>query len=208
MAHDTSPSATPQSALPQPYWGVHPQDSPLTPAFSPYTPNLNIPPAQNWPVSHAEPGAREELAWSVPQRSAFDNLQGHPQFAGSSHPPTHPSPDNFSMKGRPLHGGMYPPPISTSVGGHSLSEASPGSAIDAPHHAQSAGSMPSHYSQWQQPYPYPKQVGSAGEPYDLWSAHSAPAHPSETRNAGPLTFGYGETSGGSFYPPPPSTPGQ
>lgn len=211
MAPDASPSTGSQAALPQSYWGVNPE-TPLTPAFSPYTPNLQIPPAQNWPVSHGEPGQRDELAWSVPQRpmsyGSLEGLQSSSQFGSSSNPPSHPSPDSYAMKGRPLHAGMYPPPISTSVGGHSLSEASPATSIDAPHHSQSAGGLQSQYSQWQQPYSYPKPVGSASEPYDLWSAHSAPPHPSETRNAGPLTFGYGDASGGSFYPPPPSTPGR
>jgi hypothetical protein len=208
MAPDVSPS-TSSTTLPQSYWGVNPQDSPLTPAFSPYTPNLQIPSAQNWPVSHAEPSPRDELAWSVPQRSIsygnMDNLQSS-QF-GPSNPQSHPSPD-YPLKGRPMHTGMYPPPISTSVGGHSMPEASPATSIDTPQHVQSAGALQSHYSQWQQPYSYPKPIGSASESYDLWSAHSAPAHTSESRNAGPLTFGYGDPSSGSFYPPPPSTPGR
>jgi hypothetical protein len=204
MAPDVSPSASSQTTLPQTYWGVNPQDSPLTPAFSPYTPNLQIPAAQNWPVSHAEPSPRDDLGWSVPQRSIsygnMDSLQ-HSHFGPSSNPQSHPSPDSYTLKGRPMHAGMHPPPISTSVGGHSMPEVSPATS-------QSAGALQSQYSQWQQPYSYPKAAGSAGEPYDMWSAHSAPAQQPEGRGAGPLTFGYGDPTGGSFYPPPPSTPGR
>lgn len=182
----------------------------MTPAFSPFTPSLQIPPAQNWVAPHTEPSPRDDLAWAVPQRSiSYSNLEGlqnNPQYG--SNPQTHPNPEHYSLKARSMHTGMYPPPISTSVGGHSMPEASPATSLDTPQLAHSAGTMQSHYSNWQQPYAYQKPVVSGGESYDLWSAHSAPPQPTESRNAGHLGYGYGDPTGGSFYPPPPSTPGR
>lgn len=211
MAADTSPSTSSQATLPQSYWGVNPQESPLTPAFSPFTPGISIPSTQNWPVSHGEPSPRDEMGWQVPGRSIsygnIDSIQNQSQF-GPSNPQSHPSTENYALKGRPLHSSMYPPPISSSVGGHSMPEASPATAIEAPQHIQPGGPLPSHYSQWQQPYGYAKPVPSANEQYELWNAHNAPPQPSEPRNAGPMTFGYGDPTGGSYYPPPPSTPGR
>lgn len=212
MAPDVSPSTNPQPGLPQSYWGVNPQESPLTPAFSPFTPNLQIPPPQNWSATHAEPSPRDDLSWSVPQRSIsysnLEGLQGHPPYGPSSNPQSHPNPETYSLKPRSMHTGMYPPPISTSVGGNSMPEASPATTIDTPQHAHSAGSLQSHYTHWQQPYSYSKPVSSTSEPYDLWSAHSGPQQPSETRNTGTISYGYGDPTGGSYYPPPPTTPGR
>jgi hypothetical protein len=88
-----------------------------------------------------------------------------------------------------------------------MPEVSSAAAIDTPQSAPPAGSLNVQYPQWQAPYPYSKPVGSSGDSYDLWSAHSAPQQPSDTRNSGPLGYAYGDPTGGSYYPPPP-TPGR
>ncbi|TAQ84847.1 hypothetical protein B7494_g6839 [Chlorociboria aeruginascens] len=156
MAPNASPSTKTQAELPSSYWRVGPQDSPLTPAFSPFTPSLQIPPPQNWPSHPSEPSSREDLSWSGPQRSfSYSNLEGvqnHHSYAPYAHPPP-PHPSNDHYKSRMEHPGMYPPPISTS-------------APSLPPAETSSASTPS----WQSPYPYPKPAGTSAEGYGSYGA--------------------------------------
>ena len=214
MAPDASPSTKPPD-LPQSFWRVNNQDSPLTPAFSPFTPSLPIPPPQSWPATHSEASPRDEMSWPVPQRSiSYSNLEGlnnHHHYGSFPHPQNpqpHPSPDHYTSKPRAMHSSMYPPPISTSNSGHPATEATSAATSDPSQHSYSAGSLPpAHYPHWQQPYPYQKPVGPSSEPYSPWgNPHSAPHHGlSEEGHATPTGYGYGDpASGGGFYPPPHS----
>jgi len=205
MAPDASPSAKAPTDVP-PFWRVNPQDSPMTPAFSPFTPNLHIPP-QNWPPVGTDPSPREDLGWSVPQRSiSYGNLESlhhqnlHP-YVPFQHSTRHPAVENYTTKARGLQSGMYPPPLSTSTSTISAVETSPATTTDTSQH--SAGSLPSAtYSSWQQPYSYPKPVGSSAESYGGWSS-SHGGHPAlpEEEHAAPTSYGYGEPASGMYYPP-------
>jgi len=202
MAPDASPGAKPQSDVPQSFWRGNPQESPMTPAFSPFTPSLQIPPHQNWPSSHAEPSPRDELSWSVPQRSNsygnLESLQNHHQYSHYPPPnPQHHTGDQYASKPRILQsGGMYPPQISTSSG-HP-----PTTGSEASQHSHSAGALPpANYPQWQQPYSYQKPVGSSSEQYGSWNHSQGGQHPGEhSQGAG---YGYGVPTTGAYYPPPP-----
>jgi hypothetical protein len=209
MAPDASPGVKPHVELPQGFWRANPQESPITPAFSPFTPNLQIPPPQSWNSGPTEPNARDEMSWPLPQRSIsysnLEGLQGHPQYGGyqqSQHQPhNHSVSEHYTTKPRVSHSGMYPPLITTSTGPHSAIEPSPSLTSD-PHHSHSAGAVPSHYQHWQQPYSYPKPVGPGGEPpYGSWNpSHGGPHHLPEENHAPPA---WGEPLNGSYYPPPP-----
>jgi hypothetical protein len=206
MATDASPSTKTQPDVPQSFWRVNAQDSPLTPAFSPFTPSLQIPPSQTWPTPHTEASPRDDLSWSVPQRSiSYSNLEGlHSQhhYAPYANAPSHPGAGDYTSKPRVLHS-MYPPPISTSGGGISAPETT--SATSEPsHHPQSAGALPPYQGSWQQPYSYPKPPSSASDHYGGWSApHGQLPLPAETGHVGAPAYGYGEQGSGMYYPAPP-----
>lgn len=212
MASDASPGVKPQTEISQSYWRPNPQESPLTPAFSPFTPSLQIPPPQNWPNAHPDASPRDDLSWSVPQRSIsysnLEGLQGHPQYgAPFQHPHNQPNhnhsaSDHYTTKPRTLQSGMYPPPISTSTGPHSATETPSATTSEPGQHAHSAGALPSHYPQWQQPYSYQKPVVSGSEPYGAWhNSHGAPHNLPEEGHA-PPTYAYGDPAGGGYYPLP------
>ncbi|KAH8814174.1 hypothetical protein F5882DRAFT_485699 [Hyaloscypha sp. PMI_1271] len=220
MAPDASPSTkAPTSDVPQPYWRVNPQDSPLTPAFSPFTPNLQIPPQQNWPAPHPEASPRDDMSWSVPQRSiSYSNLEGlqsqhHQHYSQYSHPPSQPGSDHYTTKPRVLpSSGMYPPPISTSGSAIPPSETSSAGLPDTSQHPHSAGSLPPvPYSSWQQPYSYQKPPSSGADHYGGYAPHGSLPHlqggppvQGEGAHGPPPNYGYGDPAGGIYYPPPHS----
>jgi hypothetical protein len=209
MASDASPSTTkPQTEVSQSFWRANPQDSPLTPAFSPFTPSLQIPPPQSWPPPQTEASPRDELAWSVPQRSIsysnLEGLQGQQHYAPFQHPPSQQV-DHYTTKPRMVHSGMYPPPISTS--GSAISAAETVSTTNEPsQHPHSAGSLPpTPYHSWQPSYSLQKPGGSSGEPYGSWNApHGGQPHLLEAgAHGGQTGYAYGEPTSGMYYPPPP-----
>jgi hypothetical protein len=215
MAPDVSSNPKPQTEAPQSFWRQNPQDSPLTPAFSPFTPSLQIPPPQNWPTSQTEASPRDDLSWSVPQRSiSYSNLEGlqqhHQQhYTPYSHAPSHPIADaHYTTKPRVLQssGNMYPPPISTS--GSVLPPPEPASASsEAPHHPHSAHSLPPvPFSNWQQqPYSYQKPASAGPEQhYGEWNAPQGGPQHLQGEGAHPPQpgYGYGEHATGMYYPPP------
>ncbi len=220
MAPDVSPSTkAPPPDVPQSFWRVNPQDSPLTPAFSPFTPNLPIPPPQNWPAPHPEASPRDDISWSVPQRSiSFSNIEGlqshNHQYAQYSHQPSQPVADHYTTKPRVLQSsGMYPPPISTTGSAISPPETSSAGGPDNPQHPHSASSLPPvQFSSWQQPYPYQKPPNSAAEQYGGWnSPHGSLPHllagppvPGDGGHAPHTNYVYGDPAGGMYYPPPHS----
>ncbi len=156
MAPEASPSTSKTPSDIPPYWRVNAQDSPMTPAFSPFTPGLQIPPPHNWPTSQAEPIQRDELTWSVPQRSmSYGNLETlHSQNQYSPYPnphSQHPPPlDHYSTKPRTIQSGMFPPPISTSSNILPPPETVSAASIESSQHPHAAGP---HYPNWQPHYP-------------------------------------------------------
>lgn len=209
MAPEPSPSAKPHSDAPQPFWRVNPQDSPLTPAFSPYTPNL---PPQNWPASHTEASPREDVNWSVPQRSmSYNNLEGlqnQQSYSPYHHPPPGPISDHYTTKPRVLQSsGMYPPPpISTAANPapppETASTAPP--ETTQPHSANSLPPVP--FSNWQQPYSYQKPPSASSEYHGAWnSPHGNQPHvQGEATHPPPTTYGYGEPAPPMYYQQPHS----
>lgn len=211
MAPDASPSTKAQGDVPQTFWRVNPQDSPITPAFSPFTPNMAIPPSQGWPASHPEPSPREDMSWgSGPQRSiSYSNLEGmqsQQHYSAYPNPPTPSVPEHYEAKPRIVpSSGMYPPPISTSQNHPPppgpASAPVHGISDQQPHSANSLPPVP--FSNWQQqqqqqqhsPYTYQKPASAGTEHYGGWNA---PQHAEQ--QPPPPGYGYGDP--GAYYPPP------
>lgn len=217
MAPDASPGIKHQGDVSQQYWRQNPQDSPLTPAFSPFTPSLQIPPHQNWPTPHTEPSPREDMSWSVPQRSmSYNNLEGlqshQPNYAPYSQaPPSNTVPDHYTTKPRPQQlPGMYPPPLSSSS---MMAPTTSATTTEPPPHPHSAGALPpAPYGSWQQPY-YPKPIGSTGEDYNHgWnSSHGLPRpaqYSGDNHAPAPATTYYAEPQSGMYYAPHQGHPGR
>ncbi|KAH9218975.1 hypothetical protein DL95DRAFT_487244 [Leptodontidium sp. 2 PMI_412] len=215
MAPDASPStANPKTEGSQPYWRVNPQDSPLTPAFSPFTPGLQIPPPQNWPNPHPEASPREDPGWSVPQRSiSYSNLEGlhsqHQNTQYAQYPPPPPINEHYTTKPRVLQSsGMYPPPIQTSpstVASHDPISATSSEPHQHPHSAHSL--PPVQFSSWQQPYSYQKPASAGPDHYPGWTGPQGgqqhlPHLQTDQGHPPPAGYGYGDPSNGMYYPPP------
>ncbi|KAG9245697.1 hypothetical protein BJ878DRAFT_337641 [Calycina marina] len=208
MASDISPGVKSHHGRPPPdsssmYWRGQHQDSPMTPAFSPFTPSGQNLPVQTWPKSQPEPNQRDDASWPAPHRSmSYNNLEGgvtnphqHPQSyqqaSHSDHPPQH-----YTIKSRASHLEHYPPPpIVTSSSHHSSEYMSSATSESSPHHSQSAGALPpACYSHWQQPCSYQRPVVTNSESYEGWSSALPPAHH--------VSDGYAMPDPNYHYPPP------
>ncbi|KAJ5032613.1 uncharacterized protein L3040_009210 [Drepanopeziza brunnea f. sp. 'multigermtubi'] len=203
MATELSPSTTdPKMETSQSYWRINTHASPITPAFSPFTPNLQIPP---W-TPHAEASPREDN-WSAPQRSiSYGNLEGlhtlhqSTQYAAYTQPP--PSNDHYTTKPRVLQSSpMYPPLMQTSssmVASHEPLSATPSEPHQHPHSAQPL--PPSSFPNWQQQfYSYQKSASAGPDHYPGWNGPPA-GPPHEGGNAPlPPNYGYEDPSHGVFY---------
>ncbi|CZT47951.1 uncharacterized protein RSE6_08577 [Rhynchosporium secalis] len=214
MAPEASPStANPKTESSQSYWRVNPQDSPLTPAFSPFTPGLQISTTQNWPTPHTEVSPREDTAWSAPQRSiSYSNLEGlhnqHQSTQYAQYPPPPPINEHaYTTKPRVLQSSsMYPPPIQTSaspLASHDPISATSSETHPQPHSAHSLPPVP--YSNWQQPYSYQKPAASGPDQYSAWNGSQGQQHlPHLQTEQGhlppPPGYGYGDPSNGMYYP--------
>lgn len=209
MAPEPSPGSKTQGDMSQTFWRPNPQDSPITPAFSPYTPGMNIPPPHNWP-SHAEPSPREDGPWGPPQRSIsysnIEGLQNQQHYSTYPNPPTPAIPEQFEAKPRVLlsSNSMYPPPISTSHHPSSGPASAPlhGPADPHPHLANPLPPVPSYNwqtqsQQPQSPYPYQKPMSAPGENYGGW--HPSPQGPPPPPP--PPNYGYSDPNS-VYYPPP------
>jgi len=209
MAPDASPGVKSQVELPRGFWRANPQESPLTPSFSPFTttPSLPMPPPQAWSSGHTTPGSRDDGSWPLPQRSiSYSNLEGmqsQPPYGYSSpiHQPQSSVSEHYTMKPRISNAGLYPPTITTANLHPSVP--SPVSANET--HPHSAGMITPNYSQWQQHYTYQKPAGSIAEPYAPWnpSSHGG-SHHAPLGSHGAPPFGYGDPASGPYYPSPPS----
>ncbi|KAK4252281.1 hypothetical protein C7999DRAFT_10195 [Corynascus novoguineensis] len=182
------PDASPNSSKPSDMnatWRSYPSDSPITPAFSPYTPH-GPPPSATWSASvGSDSASRDDIAWSTypappPRSMSFgaENMGGHQQYPSISQMGNH-QPRAFDRKSSSVSADMYPPPIATTIPGI---ETVPGTAMD--HNVSlSAGAVPpSSYASWQQSYSYSKPPegygGWYGEAGDQNS--SGHGHPSSS----------------------------
>ncbi|PBP28398.1 Fungal Zn binuclear cluster domain containing protein [Diplocarpon rosae] len=206
MAPDPAPSTVKSKTdASQPYWTVNPQESPLTPAFSPFNPNLQIQPPPNWPPSHNEASPRDD-SWSAPQRSmSYSHLEGlQNQHLNTPYSQYHPPPqinDHYTTKSRALQSsGMLPAPTQTSstVAPH---EPTPATSSESHQHAHPGSSLPPvPFPDWQHPFAYPKPVGI--DQYS-WSGPSAPPtlHSEEGHVPPPPGYGYGDPANEIYYQP-------
>lgn len=196
MPAEQSPNPSAKSNDMGATWRTYPQESPITPSFSPYT--AHAPPSAGWnaPVG-ADSTPREDLPWppyGLPPRSMSFGGEGlGPQTSGQ-YPPTQGR--QYDRKSSIMSTDVYPSSIATSVA--SVDAAASGPAME---HgvALSAGAVPpSNYGTWQQQYHYAKP----GEAYGSWgygeSGPNAPIGPHEQIPPPPE----GQASpGGMYYSP-------
>jgi hypothetical protein len=203
MAPDTSPNSKGPADVPQNYWR-NTNDSPMTPAFSPFTPNtMSMQPSQQWPAHHhPEPSPRDDLAWSIPQRSMsynnLDNLQNQHQYGPFNQHPPHTG-DNYMTKPRGLQS-MYHPPIATVEA--TLPSNGPPSGQEPTQTSQAGGNLPS-FPTWQQSYNYSKGGHSGTESYQNWSTPHAPIPvPLEATLPSHQPYQYNDQQPSTFYSAP------
>lgn len=165
MSAEPSPSSASKPGDLNNTWRSYPHESPMTPAFSPYTPHAP-PPSATWasPVT-TESTSREEMSWSnyppPPPRSMSYGGESMSSHQPGQYPPMAQSNRPYERKSTSE---MYPPPIATTIPG--IENVPAGTSMD--HNVSlSAGAVPPpNYGNWQQPsYSYPKP----GESYNGWS---------------------------------------
>lgn len=171
-------------------WRGYPQESPITPSFSPYTPHP--PPSAGWnaPVD-ADSAAREGLPWppyQPPPRSISFGGESLSSQATGPYSPVQTRP--YDRKSSTMSSDMYPSSLATSVSG-----------VDAAtmEHSvpMSAGALPSTgFGTWQQQYPYQRP----GEAFGAWGyGENGPSAPdAEGEHIPPPADG--QAPGGMYYP--------
>lgn len=190
MSADASPSSSKPSDL-NATWRSYPAESPVTPAFSPYTPHAPPPHSATWSASVGSESSSRDDMWSSypapPSRSlsfGAESVTGHQQYPSISQMSSHSS-RPYDRKSGSISSDMYPPPIATTIPGI---ETVPGTTLE--HNVSlSAGAVPpSSYGSWQQPYPIPRQTesyggwyGEAGSQQHLGSGEQ---HPPEHSHSG------------------------
>ncbi|KAL2134367.1 hypothetical protein VTI74DRAFT_358 [Chaetomium olivicolor] len=181
--HPGMPSSDPNAS-----WRSYTTDSPITTAFSPYTPHAPAPSA-TWsgPVG-SEPPSRDDIAWSSypapPPRSlsfGAESMTGHQQYPSISQVSGHSS-RPYDRKSNPATD-MYPPPIATTIPGI---ETVSGTTMDQSISLSAGALPPSNYAPWQQSYSYSRP----GEGYNGWygEAASGEQHPSGHAHHGSNVF--------------------
>jgi hypothetical protein len=172
MSADASPSSSKPSDL-NASWRSYPTDSPITPAFSPYTPHAP-PPSTTWSASvGSESSSRDDIAWSSypapPARSlsfGAESMTSQQQYPSMSQVSSHSS-RAYDRKSSSVSD-MYPPPVATTIPGI---ETVPGTTLEQ-NVSLSAGAVPpSSYAPWQQSYSYSKPAESSGGWYGDTGTH-------------------------------------
>ncbi|KAM7224249.1 hypothetical protein V8F06_000030 [Rhypophila decipiens] len=182
---ETSPSSSKPSDL-NATWRSYPTESPITPAFSPYTPHAP-PPSATWSTSMAsEPTSRDDIAWSTypappPRSLSFggESISNHQQYPSVSHMSSH-SGRAYDRKSSSMSADMYPAPIATTIPGI---ETVPGTTLEHQVSLSAGAIPPSNYGSWQPSYSYSKPgdgyagwYGEAGAQQHLGSAEAHPEH--------------------------------
>jgi hypothetical protein len=193
MSTDASPSSSKPSDL-NATWRSYPAESPITPAFSPYTPHAP-PPSAAWSASvGSESSSRDDIGWSnypapPPRSLSFggESVPSHQQYPSISQLSNSSRP--YDRKSTSISSEMYPQPIATTIPGI---ETVPGTTMEHGVSLSAGAVPPSSYGSWQQPYPYPKQsegyggwYGEAGAQQHLGSGEQ---HPSEHSHSGPNMY--------------------
>ncbi|TDZ15002.1 hypothetical protein Cob_v012101 [Colletotrichum orbiculare MAFF 240422] len=132
-------------------WRTYPQESPVTPSFSPYTPQG--PSSAGWGTAiNADPHTREELGWASFMPPGTMPFPGEAQLP-SQYPATAHG-RSFGRKTSTMSMGMFPTQVATAMSG-----------VDAQGTSLSAGAVPPPgYGSWDQPYTYSK----SNEGYEGW----------------------------------------
>lgn len=193
------------------YLGMHTQESPITPGFSPFTPNMPHH-AMAW-SAHPDAGRPDEAAaFSIPQRSIsysnLEGLQGLQTFSPMAPAPA-PAPPSFSeqLNGKaPVGpGSSYPPPISTAAGLLSADAHSASTTSTSQPSSTMSGSISSasSFGSWPTPYGYPKTLGSATDSYAPWTSPTAvPAQLADVGIGLSSEYVCGEPGGPMYYDTP------
>ncbi|KAL1842367.1 hypothetical protein VTJ49DRAFT_5432 [Mycothermus thermophilus] len=179
VANWMSTDASPNSSKPGDMganWRSYATDSPLTPAFSPYTPHG--PPSATWSAPVGNESSRDDVAWSSsypappPRSMSFgaDGMAGPQQYppmtqasGGSSRP--------YDRKSSSVSADMYPPTVATTIPGI---DTIPGTTLGQSVPLSAGAVPPSSYASWSQSYPYQKPA----EGYGGWYGEAGDQHPS------------------------------
>jgi hypothetical protein len=177
---DASPNSSKPSDL-NATWRSYPNESPITPAFSPYTPHAP-PPSATWSASVGSESSRDDMAWSSypapPPRSlsfGAESVTSHQQYPSISQMSNH-SARPYDRKSGSMSADMYPPSIATTIPGI---ETVPHTTLDHNASLSAGAAPPSNYGTWQQPYPYSKPADSYEGWYGEAGSQHQEQHPSE-----------------------------
>lgn len=194
------------------YWRMNNHESPLTPAFSPFSSNVQVPHHANWSHAATEPAPREELGgWPVPQRSMsyshHEALHHPPAYPNYHHTSTeHNTREEYTHRPPPQQPDVYAPALTPTNVSVSASDA----ALSAPStetasHSSGHSQLPPPYPNPQgwQPYPYKvPALPSNGEGFNGWYGQnpSLPSHSHGGEAMPPPAYGHVEPYNGMYYP--------
>lgn len=194
MSADASPSSSKPGDL---SWRSYPQESPITPAFSPYTTHA-APPSATWtPQSEAAGRGSDDLGWSYPpppprslsfgsdtmsSHHSQHQQQAYPSISQMTSGHHHHGNNSSSGGGGRSSSSSYDRKSSAAAAAAAMSDlyqspttipgvdSIPGTTLD--HHVSlTAGAVgTTAYASWQQPYSYSKDGSDA---YVGWGDHGA-----------------------------------
>lgn len=145
-------------------------ESPVTPAFSQFSPASSAIHQPMWPIPHTGSIPRNDITWVAPPRSSsygsYDKVQDshHTPFT-----PNHPTIDPFPSKASTLRD-LHP------ASNMSTAPRFAGSRQDLSVEAPPSGSMPG-YSSWQPPYSFSGPPPPSSASYSAWNVSSTASMP-------------------------------
>jgi hypothetical protein len=212
MPNDTASLAKNPSDVSSSYWR-NSHETPLTPAFSPFSSNVNLPPHSNWqPHSATEPTSREDLGWSVPPPRSM-SFSNHDSFHHpSTYPGFHQSPQEPNSRDDFAHRQAVPPPdvyaptlTPTSVSASTVESTLSATTADTTQHTSGPLPLPPPFSNSQgwnsHPYKVPA-LTSSNEGYGGWYGQSSTlaSHPHGGEGMPPPNYGQVDSYNGMYYP--------
>lgn len=212
MPNDNASLAKNPTDVSSSYWRMNSHEAPLTPVFSPFPPNANLPHHPNWPQSATEPTSRDDLGWSVPPPRSL-SYSNHDSF---HHPPTYPSfhqsppepnsRDEFTNRQTAPPPDVYAPTLTpTSVSASTAESTLSATTADTTQHNAGPPPLPPPFSNSQawnsHPYKVPA-LPSSNDGYGGWYSQSSalPSHPHSEEGMPPPNYGPVDTYNGMYYP--------
>lgn len=199
------------SDVTSPYWRINSHVTPLTPAFSPYSPHVQLPHHSNWPHSATEPHSREDIDWAIPQRSmsysnsdSLNHSSAYPTFHQNPAEPN--SRDDFGPRQAPQPPDVYAPTLTpTSVSGSTTESSLSTTTTDATQHPSGPSPLPPPFPNSQGWHTYPYKIPalpSNNEGLGGWYGQSStlPTHPHSGDGMPPPAYGQVDSYGGVYYP--------